>query len=139
MYVWPTPRPALKTAIAIVTEAFGEYAQVSANMPRQLPIRFIRVDRIGGSRPNPVTDIARILIECFGPDPETVESMCSTVDEAMHNAIGTIVGDVFIRDWTNINGPIRRNYRDLLSVSRMMVDGDLWLSTSTPAAAPPGS
>ena len=63
MYVWPTPKPALKTAIAIIADAFGVYASVSANMPRQLPVRFVRVDRIGGSRPNPVTDSARILIE----------------------------------------------------------------------------
>jgi len=139
MYAWPTPKPALKTAIAIITDAFGVYALVSANMPRQLPVRFVRVDRIGGSRPNPVTDSARILIECFGPDPATVESMCSTVDEAMHNAIGTIVDGVFVRDWGNINGPLRRPHPDLLSMVRMQVDGDLLLSTSTPAVVPPGS
>ncbi len=75
MYVWPTPKPALKTAITILSDAFGVYAQVAAKMPRQLPVRFIMVSRIGGDRPNPVTDTARILIECFGPDPETVESM----------------------------------------------------------------
>jgi len=133
MFVWPTPKPALKTAITILSDAFGVYAQVSANMPRQVPIRFIRVSRIGGSRPNVVTDSARILIECFGPDPETVESMSSTVDEAMHNAIGTIVDGVFIRDWGNINGPISRPHPDLLSMERMQTDGDLLLSTTTPS------
>jgi len=133
MYVWPTPKPALKTAITILADAFGVYAQVSAKMPKQLPVRFIMVSRIGGDRPNPVTDTARILIECFGPDPETVESMCSTVDEAMHNAIGTIVDSVFIRNWDDIHGPVSLPHPDLLTMERWQVHGDLWLSTTTPS------
>ena len=138
MYHWPTTKPAQKTTISIIKAAFGEYAMVSAAMPRQVPIRFIKIVRIGGSRPNPVTDLATMEIECFGPDPATVESMCSTVDEAMHNAIGTIVDDnVFIRDWGNINGPIGgRPHPDLLSMVRSTLIGDLWLSTSTPGTTP---
>ena len=140
MYAWPTPRPALETAVAIVSAAFGDYAPVSVSMPRQVPPRFIKMARIGGSRPNPVTDLAAISLDVFALDHATVEYMCSTLDEAMHNAIGTIVNNTFIRDWGNIVGPIGgRPHPDLLSMIRMTVVGDLMLSTSTPAVVPPGS
>lgn len=140
MFIHPTPKPALKTAISILATAFGDYAGVSAKMPRQIPTRFVRVDRVGGGRPNIVTDSARILIECFGPDPETVESMAATVDEAMHNAVGTVIDDaVFVRGWDNMQGPTSLPHPDLLTMERWQLHGDLMVSTSTPADGPPGS
>ena len=134
MFVHPTPQPALKTAITILSTAFGVYAVVSAKMPRQLPTRFVRVDRAGGTRPNLVTDDARIIIDCFADSPETVESMCGTVDAAMHNAIGTVVGSVFVRNWTGVTGPTG-NYPhpDYLSFERWQMTGSLMLSTTTPS------
>lgn len=139
MFIHPTPKPALKTAIAILVDAFGSTVDVSAKMPQRPPNQFIRVNRVGGSRPNLVTDSARILIECFGPDPETVESMWATVDEAMHNAVGTVVDSVFVRGWDNVDGPTDFPHPDLLSWDRWQLHGDLMLSTSTPNSAPPGS
>ena len=140
MFIHPTPKPALKTAISILSDAFGDYAQVSAKMPTRAPDRFVRVSRIGGSRPFIVTDAAKILIEWFGPDPETVESMTATVDEAMHNAVGTVIdGAVFVRGWDNVQGPTDFPHPDLLSWDRWQVNGDLLVSTSTPADGPPGS
>ena len=88
MTVWYlTPKPAVKVTISVLADAFGEYALVSARMPKQRPIRFIKVSRIGGSQDTPITDVARILIECFGPDVETCENMTAPARAALRNAI----------------------------------------------------
>lgn len=134
MFIYPTPKPALRTAISILSDAFTGVASVSAKMPRTLPVKFVRVSRVGGSRPDLVTDSARILIELFGADPETVESMWATADAAMHNAIGTIVDSaVFVRGWENVQGPTDFPHPDHLSMDRWQLHGDLLLSVQTPS------
>lgn len=135
MFIHPTPKAALKTALSVLDTAFDGVADVSAKMPQRLPstAKFVRVDRVGGSRPNLVTDAARILIELYGPDPETVESMSGTADAAMHNAIGTVVDSVFIRDWTAVQGPTNFPHPDFLQLERWQMHGELWLSTTTPS------
>jgi hypothetical protein len=130
--IYKTPKPAVKTAIAILVEAFGQYAQVSAKMPKHRPIRFVRVSRIGGSQSDPITDNARLLIECFGPDTETVEAMSATARTALRNAISTIVGGAFVRNWSNEQGPVDFPHPQILDLDRWQFQGDLSLST-TPA------
>ena len=132
MTIYKTPKPAVKTAIAILVEAFGQYAQVSAKMPKHRPIRFVRVSRIGGSQSDPITDNARLLIECFGPDTETVEAMSATARTALRNAISTIVGGAFVRNWSNEQGPVDFPHPQILDLDRWQFQGDLSLST-TPA------
>lgn len=133
MFVHPTPKPALKTALAILGDAFDGVASVSAQMPRTLPSKFVVVERVGGARPNLVTDSARILVQCFAETPEAVESMCGTVDEAMHNAAGTVVDGVFVRAWGGQQGPTRLPHPDVLTRERWQIHGNLVLSTTTPS------
>lgn len=130
MTIYRTPKPAVKTAITVLAEAFGQYALVSAKMPKQRPIRFVRVSRIGGSQNDPITDSARLLIECFGPDTETVEAMSATARTALRNAISTVVDDVFIRGWENEQGPVDFPHPQIIDMDRWQFQGDLMLSTT---------
>lgn len=139
MTIYPTPKPALKTALTILEQAFGVYALVSTKMPKQRPIRFVKVSRIGGNWATPVIDNARLLIECFGPDPETVETMTGTARAAMRNAISTTVDGVFIRDWANEQGPVDFPHPQIIDMERWQFQGTLSLSTTTQLSVPPGS
>jgi hypothetical protein len=130
MFIWPTPKPAVLAAITVLSEAFGQYAFVSAKMPaRNRPERFVRVTRTGGGLDNEATDKARILIECFAKDVGQVEAMCNTARTALRNAGGTTVtttqGDVFIRRFHNEQGPTDFPHPDLLDWDRWQILGDL--------------
>lgn len=130
MTIYRTPKPAVKTAITILVQAFGVYAQVSAKMPKQRPIRFVQVSRIGGAQDDPITDRARILVECFGPDTETVENMTATARTALRNAISTVVDGVFVRGWSNEQGPVDFPHPQIINMDRWQFQGDLSLSTT---------
>lgn len=130
MFVWPTPKPALLTAITILSNAFDGFAFVSAKLPPHTrPDRFIKVSRVGGGQDNIATDTARILIECFAKDVGEVESMCNTARAALRNAGGTTVtttaGPVSVRAWDNESGPTDYPHPDLLEFERWQLTGDL--------------
>lgn len=129
MFVWTTAKPAVLTAITILSDAFADNAFVSSDMPRQRPERFIRVSRVGGRRVNVATDNARILVECFARTVAEVESMAATASEALYNSGGTTVtttaGDVFVRDWDNESGPVDFPHPELLDYCRWQLHGDL--------------
>lgn len=131
MTIYKTPKPAVKTAIAILKQAFGQYALVSAAMPKQRPPRFVQVSRIGGHQDDPVTDHARLLIECFGADVETVENMSATARTALRNAISTVVNGVWVRNWSNEQGPVDFPHPQILDYNRWQFQGDLSLSTTS--------
>ena len=130
MLIWPTPKPAVLTAITVLAEAFGEYADVSAKLPGRIrPERFVRVTRVGGNQPNPATDIARILVECFAKDTAQAEAMCNTVRAALRNAAGTTItttaGKVSVRSWSNEDGPVDLPHPDIIDYERWQLHGDL--------------
>lgn len=122
--IWPTPKPAVLTAITVLTEGFGTYAVVSAKMPRTRPERFVRVTRVGGHQDHPATDTARILVECFGYDTATCENMCNTARAALRNAAGTTVDGVFVRAWGNEDGPVSLAHPDVIDMERWQFHGD---------------
>jgi hypothetical protein len=135
VFIWPTPKPALLTAITILDEAFGEYAFVSAAMPiHNRPDRFVRVSRVGGGQDNIATDVARILVECFAKDVGEVESMCNTARAALRNAGGTTVtttaGTVSVRAWDNEQGPTDYPHPDLMEHLRWQLTGDLLVKSN---------
>lgn len=129
MFVWPTGKPAVLTAITILSEAFGEYAFVSAKLPaHSRPDRFVKVSRVGGGQQQIPTDNARILVECFAKDVGQVESMCNTARAALRNSGGTTVtttsGDVFVRGWDN-ETVADYPHPDLIDFERWQLTGDL--------------
>lgn len=131
MRIWPTPKPAVLTAIGILADAFGEYAFVSAKLPaNSLPERFVRVSRVGGGQDDVATDTAKILVECYARDFGQMEAMAGTVVAAFRNAAGTIVGDAFVRAWGNDNVVIGYPNPDLIEYERSQVTGDLYLKSN---------
>lgn len=135
MLIWPTPKPAVLTAITILADAFEDNAFVSAKMPpRALPDAFVKVSRVGGGLDNIATDGARILVECFARDIGVLEGMCNTARAALRNAGGTSVtttaGDVFVRAWENEQGPTDFPHPDLLEHDRWQFTGDLLIKAN---------
>lgn len=130
MFVWPTPKPAVLAAITVLTDGFGDYAFVSAKLPKNSrPERFVRVSRVGGGMDNIATDRARILVECFAKDVAQVEAMCATARTALRNSGGTSVTadeeTIFIRSWGNESGPTDFPHPDILDYDRWQLMGDL--------------
>lgn len=134
MFVWPTPKPAVLTAIAILEAAFGEYAFVSAKLPRVKPERFVSVERPGGGLSNMVSDSARILVECYAKDVGQVEAMLNTARTAFRNAGGTTVttaqGDVFVRRWDRENVVSDFPNPDLIEYERGQLTGELLIKAN---------
>jgi hypothetical protein len=131
VFIYPTPKPAVLTAITILSEAFGEWAFVSAKMPkREIPDRFIVVSRIGGGPDSLATDQPRMLVECFAKDVGEVEAMSGQAHAALSNASGTTVttdlGRVFVRKWDNAT-IADYPYPDLLDWERWQIHGELSL------------
>lgn len=129
MFVWPTAKPAVLTVIAVLSEAFGSYAFVSAKLPHSnRPDRFVKVSRIGGGQSQIATDTARVLIECFAKDVGQVENMCNTARAALRNSGGTTVtttsGAVFVRGWDN-ESLADYPHPDLIDFERWQLTGDL--------------
>jgi len=135
MFIHPTPKPALLTAITILDEAFGDYAFVSAKLPGHVrPDRFIKVSRVGGGLDNMASDFPRILVECYAPEVGQVEAMCNTARTALRNAGGTTVvttgGNVFVRSWENEHGPTDFHNPEILDRERWQIHGDLVLKAN---------
>lgn len=59
---------------APATQAGGK---VATKAPSSLPPLFARVSRVGGTQRDIVTDTARILVECWGPDTVAASSFAS--------------------------------------------------------------
>lgn len=134
MLVWPTPKPAVLTGIAILEAAFGEYAFVSAKLPKRKPERFVRVSRVGGGLQNIASDAPRLLIECYALDVGQVEAMLNTARTALRNAGGTTVtttqGPVAVRAWNAETLVSDFPNPDLIEFERGQLSGQLLLKAN---------
>jgi len=135
MFIWPTPKPALLAAITVLSEAFGNYASVSAKLPGTIrPERFLKVTRVGGDLVNIATDSARIMVECYAQDVGQVEAMCNTARTALRNAGGTTVTadniSVFIRWWEETSGPADYPNPEVLDFERWQFTGSLMVKAN---------
>lgn len=128
MIIWPTPRPAVKAAIGILTDAFAGIG-VGANFPKVRPAKFVRVSRVGGGQDNPRMDRARLLVECWAKSVGDAEAMTATARAALRNAGGTHIDDVFIYGWDNEDGPVMYDDPDISDMTRHQFTGDLSVST----------
>jgi hypothetical protein len=131
---YPTPKPAVKTAIAVLQAAFdGVDEAVGYQMPKTWPRVYIRVSRGGGGLHPPaglVTDTARILCELYGAQVADVETASGQAIAALRNAQGTSVNGVFLRGFDNIDGPTDFPDVTVPDMCRWQFQGDLLVSTS---------
>lgn len=127
--LYPTPKPALQAAIAILTPAVTP-TPVGFRMPNTRGAAFVRVSRVGGRMGNLVTDVPRILVECWGPDVGTVENLCNTCRAALLNACGKFFAGVYVREWVNEQGPVDFDDPEVTDMRRWQFHGDLRVSTN---------
>lgn len=135
MFVWPTPKPALLAAIAVLSEAFGNYAFVSAKLPgNNRPDRFVKVSRTGGRLMNIATDEAQILVECYAKDLGQVEAMLATATAALRNAGGTTITSdgyrMFIRRWEEDSLAVPYQNPEILDYERGQLTGGLMVKAN---------
>jgi hypothetical protein len=100
------PKPAVAVVIALLSQrlsALNLSTFVSSKTPSPatghevLPSRFIRVTRTGGGMSNPVTDSARLLIECWSDDSASAEQLANTARAIIRAGVGQRVAGGFIR------------------------------------------
>lgn len=131
---YPTPKPAGKIAVKILTAAFDDIP-VSSKSPLLLPDKYIRVSRVGGGLTSLITDSARILVEAWAATVPEAEQICCEAIAALQNAQGTSVtydtdAEAFIRGFGNVDGPVDYADPDVPDKERWQFTGDLLVSTS---------
>jgi hypothetical protein len=131
---YPTTKPAVKTAIALLQTAIaGDQLGVGYKMPLTWPAVYIKVSRAGGG-PHPptdlVTDAARIMCEVYGANAADVEAATSDAIAALRNSFGTTINGVFLRGFDNIDGPTAFDDVTVPDMCRWQFQGDLLVSTN---------
>lgn len=96
--LWLAPKQALLGAVTILQDGFTNattgvrYVEVSTKLPaRNRPERFVKVSRVGGGQEDPITDKARLLVECFGRSSRDVELICNTARSVLRNSVSSWV------------------------------------------------
>lgn len=133
MTLFPTPKPAVKTAIAVLRAALDPAVGVATVKPRIWPRLFVLVTRSGGGLNNPaypVTDIARILVECWADSDAACETLTNQCRAALYNTQGVTIDGVFLRGFDNENGPVQLPDPDVPDHRRWQFQGDLMISTN---------
>jgi hypothetical protein len=130
--VWPVPKPAVKTAIAVLRAALDPSVGVATVKPRIWPRLFVMVTRAGGGQTLPNTDVARILVECWADSDAACEALTNECRAALRNTQGVTVDGtgVFLRGFDNENGPVQLPDPDVPDHRRWQFQGDLLVSTN---------
>lgn len=128
MIIWPTPKPAVKTAITILQDVFPDHP-VTHKMPTTIPPVIVIVSRVGGGQDNPRMDRARLLVECWARDIGTAENMTGIARAALRNSGGTTVDNVFVYGWDSEDGPVEYDDPDVSDRTRWQFSGELSVST----------
>ncbi|MGV7251929.1 hypothetical protein PJJ30_24175 [Mycobacterium kansasii] len=106
----------------------------ATKIPDVRPEKFGRVSRAGGRLQSLVTDSARLLVELWvnksAGGSVAAELLCCDAIAALQNAQGTTVGGVFIRGFTNIDGPVDFPDPEVTDMERWQFQGDWLVSTS---------
>jgi hypothetical protein len=88
------------------------------------------VSRVGGSQSDPVTDKARIMVECYGKDTATVENMANTARAAFRNAGATRYAGMWVRWYGNEAGPVDMAHPDIVDYERWQFTAELWIKSN---------
>lgn len=128
---WLPSPPGVKAGIAILDTEFADFT-VSDEMPRTRPTKAILVSQVGGSRPNPVQSIHRLLIEVWVAksldSTVNIEQCCGEASAALRNSAGSTFDGVFSYGWSNEQGPVDFPDPDVSDMRRWQFHGDLRLS-----------
>lgn len=139
--LWDRPKPALKAAVIVLTEAFtasdgSRWADVSTKLPpRNRPDRFVVVSRRGGGQVDQTTDNARILVECYARTTGEAEEMTGSCRAALRNSGGTWVypddsDPIFIRRYGGETGLTDLPNPEVLEYERWQFLGELFIAVN---------
>ncbi|MGA5869253.1 hypothetical protein [Streptomyces cinereoruber] len=99
-----TPPVLMPDAMAVVIgylrstlAAHGEQAPVVSRVPSPRPIRFVRIERIGGPPDSVVTDRPRLDVHCWGADEEDAHDLMQLCRALLGAARGAHGGTTLAR------------------------------------------
>lgn len=100
-------------------------------VPERPSSPFVRIERVGGSLVNSVTDQALVSIHCYASDPGVAGDLANTVRSlAFTRWRGRWVGDTLVRHWREVSGPVF--YPDpSTSNYRYQMTGEAFVSVTT--------
>lgn len=78
---------------------------VSAEVPNPRPETFVRVERVGGTRRDVVTDLPMVVVECWAPTKEDAASLARATHAHVHALAQTEVDGSWIRAVADVGGP----------------------------------
>lgn len=119
------PKSALACALGVLADLD---VPASTKAPKTWTTAFVRVSRIGGGRPNLVTDKAALLIECFSPDSVEAEEIANHAGGLFGAAQQGVFNGARVLGWDNMFGPV--DFPDgTAGWERFQLTGDLLVST----------
>jgi hypothetical protein len=127
---WEVPKPAVKTAIAVLRATLDPAVGVATVKPRVWPRLFVMITRSGGGLTFPNTDTARLLVECWADSDAACEALTNECRAALRNTQGVTIDGVFLRGFDNEQGPVQLPDPDVPDHRRWQFQGDLMVSTS---------
>jgi hypothetical protein len=127
---YETPKPAVKTAIAVLRADLDPAVGVATVKPRVWPRLFVMLTRSGGGLIHPNTDVARLLVECWADSDAACEALTNQCRASLRSTEGRTVDGVFLRGFDNEQGPVQLPDPDVPDHRRWQFQGDLMVSTS---------
>lgn len=79
-------------------------ASVSTRVPNPRPASFVRVQRVGGTRPNLITDSATVVVECWAGDSAAAATLGRLTHAHLLALAGSDLPGGFIRAVREVGG-----------------------------------
>lgn len=135
MVSYPRLPRALDAVIKILSDAHTGVT-VDVSMPRTRPSKVVLVSLLNADSPNIVSHVPRILVECWAAGTDrykTAYDMALDSIQALQNAESTFVENIWVRRFTDVQGPVSFPDPDVPDMERFQFHGDLHLGV-TPAS-----
>lgn len=94
----------VRAYLAEALAARGDTVEVGTRVPNPRPPRFVRLERVGGTRVDLITDRPRIDVQCWGASEEDAADL-ATVVRALLLAIPGWRGSAVAYDVVEVGGP----------------------------------
>jgi len=114
-------------AVSLLREALD--VPVFIAPPREVPVTYVRVVRLGGAMRNIVTDSALIGVNCYSQERNIAAGLANDARIILSGSQGTVLDGAGIRFWREVSGPVNFPHPDVDRV-RYQFTGELRLATN---------
>lgn len=114
-------------AVALLREKLD--VPVFITPPREVPVTYIRIVRLGGIMRNIVTDSALIGVNCYSQERHVAARLANDARAILTGSQGTVSDGAGIRFWREVSGPVNFPQPDVDRV-RYQFTGELRLATN---------